>query len=118
MPPTRGLDLGNRIQGVRQRQSAAHMDCDDEGEGALDGVGAAEYLEPAFIPVVVLDEVSLPVEAMTRAAPVVARRETAAAALQSSVPARLRAQLTNGVTLELECCGRDGALVVGTGQAL
>ena len=70
---------------------------DDEREDAMDD--AAECLEPAFMPVVT-------------------RREAAAPALRAPVPARLRAQLPNGVTLELECGGRDGALVKAMIEAL
>lgn len=91
---------------------------EDEREGTLDGSGAVECMVPAFMPVVTLGEVSRPVEAMVEAAPVVARREAAAPALRASVPARLRAQLPNGVTLELECGGRDGALVKAMIEAL
>ena len=67
-----------------------------------------------------LDAVVVPsqTEAMVEAAPVVARREAAAPALRGPVPARLRAQLPNGVTLELECGGRDGALVKAMIEAL
>ena len=88
---------------------------DDEREGAI---GAAECVEPAFMPVVTFGEVSQPVEAVSDAAPVVARREAATPALRAPVPARLRAQLPNGVTLELECGGRDGALVKAMIEAL
>lgn len=91
---------------------------DDEREGAVDGTGAAECVAPPFMPVVTLGEVSRPVEAMVEAAPVVARREAAAPALRAPVPARLRAQLPNGVTIELECGGRDGALVKAMIEAL
>ena len=89
---------------------------DDEREDAMDD--AAECLEPAFMPVVTLGEVSGSVEAMVESAPVVTRREAAAPALRAPVPARLRAQLPNGVTLELECGGRDGALVKAMIEAL
>ena len=89
---------------------------DDEREDAVDD--AAECVVPPFMPVVTLGEVSRPVEAMVESAPVVARREAAAPALRGPVPARLRAQLPNGVTLELECGGRDGALVKAMIEAL
>ena len=91
---------------------------DDEREGAMDAIGAAECVEPAFMPVVTFGEVSQPVEAVSDAAPMVARREPAAPALRATVPACLRAQLPNGVTLELECGGRDGALVKAMIEAL
>jgi transposase len=89
---------------------------DDEREDAVDD--AAECVAPPFMPVVTLGEVSRPVEAMVESAPVVTRREAAAPALRAPVPARLRAQLPNGVTIELECGGRDGALVKAMIEAL
>ena len=89
---------------------------DAEREGAVDA--AAECLAPAFMPVVTLGEVSQPVEAMAESAAVVTRREAAAPALRAPVPVRLRAQLPNGVTLELECGGRDGSLVKAMIEAL
>lgn len=89
---------------------------DAEREDAVDD--AAKSVAPAFMPVVTLGEVSRPVEAMVESAPVVTQREAAAPALRGPVPARLRAQLPNGVTLELECGGRDGALVKAMIEAL
>jgi transposase len=90
---------------------------DDGRAGAVDD--AAECGAPAFMPVVTLGEVSRPVEVVTDAAPVEARREAAATpVLRAPVPARLRAQLPNGVTLELECGGRDGVLVKAMIEAL
>lgn len=89
---------------------------DAEREDAVDD--AAESVAPAFMPVVTLGEVSRSVDAMVESAPVVTRREAAAPALRAPVPARLRAQLPNGVTLELECGGRDGALVKAIIEAL
>lgn len=83
---------------------------DDEGERDQVATSAAVTVEPAFVPVVTLAEVTQPVEAAVELA-AVARRETAA------TPA-LRAQLPNGVTLELECGGRDGALVKAMIEAL
>lgn len=89
---------------------------DDEYERAQVASGAAVTVEPAFVPVVTLAEVTQPVEAAVELA-VVARRETTSApALRA--PARLRAQLPNGVTLELECGGRDGGLVKAMIEAL
>ena len=92
---------------------------DDEGERAQVATGAAVNVEPAFVPVVTLAEASHPVEAAVELA-AMARREAAAAApaLRVPAPARLRAQLPNGVTLELECGGRDGALVKAMIEAL
>ena len=89
---------------------------DAEREDAVDD--AAESVAPAFMPVVTLGEVSRSVDAMVESAPVVTRREAAVPALRAPVPARLRAQLPNGVTLELECGGRDGALVKAMIEAL
>lgn len=78
----------------------------DECERAQGATGAVVNVEPAFVPVVTLTEVAKPVEA------------AAAPALRVSAPARLRAQLPNGVTLELECGGRDGSLVRAMIEAL
>ena len=90
---------------------------DDECERSQVATGAAVTAEPAFVPVVTLGEVAQPVEAAVELA-AVARREAAAPALRVPAPARLRAQLPNGVTLELECGGRDGALVKAMIDAL
>ena len=90
---------------------------DDEGERAQVATGAAVTVEPAFVPVVTLAEVSQPVEPTGELA-AVARREAAAPGQRATAPARLRAQLPNGVTLELECGGRDGALVKAMIEAL
>ncbi len=90
---------------------------DDEGERAQVATGAAVNVEPAFVPVVTLAEVSQPVEPTGELA-AVARREAAAPGQRATAPARLRAQLPNGVTLELECGGRDGALVKAMIEAL
>ena len=102
--------------GVNVNQLHKWIRDDEREDAAVDN--ATECVAPAFLPVVTLGEVSRPVEAMVEAAPVVARREPAAPALRASVPARLRAQLPNGVTLELECGGRDGALVKAMIEAL
>ncbi len=90
---------------------------DDEGERAQVATGAAVTVEPAFVPVVTLAEVSQPVEPTGELA-AVARREVAAPGQRATAPARLRAQLPNGVTLELECGGRDSALVKAMIEAL
>ena len=89
----------------------------DECERAQGATGAPVNVEPAFVPVVTLGEVAQPVEAAVELA-AVARREAAASALRVPASARLRAQLPNGVTLELECGGRDGALVKAMIEAL
>jgi transposase len=71
------------------------------------------------MPVVTRGEVGVEaVQAVAQAAALVARREAPAPALRAPAPARLRAQLPNGVTLELECGGRDGALVKAMIEAL
>lgn len=89
---------------------------DDEREDALDD--ASECVAPPFMPVVTLGEVSRSAEVMVESAAVLTRREAAAPALRAPVPARLRAQLPNGVTFELECTGRDSALVKAMVEAL
>ena len=90
---------------------------DDEGERAQVATGAAVNVEPAFVPVVTLAEVSQPVEPTGELA-AVARREAAAPGQRATAPARLRAQLPNGVTLELECGRRDSALVKAMVEAM
>ena len=89
---------------------------DDEREDALDD--ASECVAPPFMPVVTLGEVSRSAEVMVESAAVLTRREAVAPALRAPVPARLRAQLPNGVTFELECTGRDSALVKAMVEAL
>ncbi len=93
---------------------------DDEGERVQVATGAAVTVEPAFVPVVTLAEVSQPVEAAVELAAVARRESAATPALRAPAPApaRLRAQLPNGVTLELECGGGDGALVKAMIEAL
>lgn len=83
---------------------------DDERARAQSAIHAIVNAEPAFVPVVTLAEVAQPAQAADELATVV-RRDAAAPPLRAPAPARLRAQLPNGVTLELECSGRDGALV-------
>ena len=91
---------------------------DDECERAQVANGAAVPVEPAFVPVVTLAEVTQPVEAAVELAAVARREAAVAAAPTLRAPARLRAQLPNGVTLELECGGRDGGLVKAMIEAL
>lgn len=91
----------------------------DGRERAQVATGAAVTVDPAFIPVVTLAEGAQPVEAAGELAAVVRRDAVPTApALRAPAPARLRAQLPNGVTLELECGGRDGALVKAMIEAL
>ncbi len=91
---------------------------DDEGERSQVASGAAVTVEPAFVPVVTLAEVTQPVEAAVELAAVARQEAATTPALRAPAPARLRAQLPNGVTLELECGGRDGALVKAMIEAL
>ncbi len=91
---------------------------DDACERAQVATGAAVNVEPAFVAVVTPAEVAQPVEAAVELAAVARREAACAPALRTPAPARLRAQLPNGVTLELECGGRDGALVKAMIEAL
>ncbi len=91
---------------------------DDECERAQVASGAAVTVESAFVPVVTLAEVTQPVEAAGDLAAMARREAAVAPALRTPAQARLRAQLPNGVTLELECGGRDGALVKAMIEAL
>ena len=90
----------------------------DECERDQGAIGAAVNVDPAFVPVVTLSEVASPVEAAVELAAVARREAAAASALRAPAPARLRAQLPNGVTLELECGRRDGALLKAMVEAL
>jgi transposase len=91
---------------------------DDEPESAQGATRATVIVESAFLPVVTLPEVTQPVEAAVELAAVVQRETASTPALRAPAPARLRAQLPNGVTLELECGGRDGALLKAMIEAL
>lgn len=88
---------------------------DDERESAV--AGSTESEAPAFMPVLTLGEVGRPVQTLRKSEPV-ERRAAAYPTLRAPVPTRLRAQLPNGVTLELECGGRDGVLVKAMIEAL
>ena len=88
---------------------------DDEREAAL--AGATKPDAPAFMPVLTLGEIGRSVQTRGESKPV--ERRTAVAPMPPvAAPARLRAQLPNGVTLELECGIRDGGLVKAMVQAL
>jgi transposase len=65
---------------------------------------------PAFVPVVAIDDAALvPSTAhVARPTPELDRADLSPPAIQG---ARLSARLPNGVTLELECSGRDAVLV-------
>lgn len=91
---------------------------DDERERAQGATRAAVNVESAFVPVVTRAELAQPGQAAVELAALARREAAAAPALRVPAPARLRAQLPNGVTLELECGGRDGALVKAMIEAL
>lgn len=68
-----------------------------------------EPLPSAFVPVVTVNEVA-PVR--TNPEPVSVRRTSHRyESAKTATPARLSAQLPNGVTLQFECAAHDGALV-------
>lgn len=75
-----------------------------------------EPLRSAFVPVVTVDEVA-PVRMNPE--PVSVRRSSHRyESAKAATPARLSAQLPNGVTLRLECAAHDGALVRAMIEAL
>lgn len=77
---------------------------------------SVESLPSAFVPVVPINEVA-PVR--TNPEPVSVRRSSHGyEAAKTATPARLSAQLPNGVTLQLECAAHDGALVKAMIEAL
>lgn len=77
---------------------------------------SVESLPSAFVPVVPINEVA-PVR--TNPEPVSVRRSSHRyEAAKAVTPARLSAQLPNGVTLQLECAAHDGALVKAMIEAL
>ncbi|AOJ73571.1 IS66-like element accessory protein TnpA [Burkholderia savannae] len=88
---------------LRERANAAVTAC-------------VEPLPSAFVPVVPINEVA-PVR--TNPEPVNVRRTSHRyEAAKAMTPARLSAQLPNGVTLQLECAAHDGALVKAMIEAL
>ncbi|MBU6489858.1 MAG: transposase [Burkholderiales bacterium] len=77
---------------------------------------SVEALPSAFVPVVTINEVA-PVR--TNPEPVSVRRSSHGyGSAKTATPARLSAQLPNGVTLQLECAAHDGALVRAMVEAL
>jgi transposase len=77
---------------------------------------SVEALPSAFVPVVTINEVA-PVR--TNPEPVSVRRSSHGyESAKTATPARLSAQLPNGVTLQLECAAHDGALVRAMVEAL
>ena len=70
----------------------------------------------AFVPVVTVGEVA-PVR-MSPGPVNVPRSSHGYESAKSATPARLSAQLPNGVTLRLECAAHDGALVRAMIEAL
>lgn len=84
-----------------------------------DAAAATASVEPllsAFVPVVTVDEVA---PMRTNPEPVNVRRTSHRyESAKAMTPARLSAQLPNGVTLQLECAAHDGALVKAMIEAL
>ncbi len=77
---------------------------------------SVEPLPSAFVPVVTVGEVA-PVRMNPE--PVSVRRSSHGyGSAKTATPARLSAQLPNGVTLQLECAAHDGALVKAMIEAL
>ncbi|KWA35247.1 transposase [Burkholderia multivorans] len=77
---------------------------------------SVESLPSAFVPVVPINEVA---QVRTSPEPVSVRRSSHGyEAAKTATPARLSAQLPNGVTLQLECAAHDGALVKAMIEAL
>lgn len=89
--------------------------CGHAVEAAGDNVD--EVSLPAFMPVVAIDDVVVPAPELSK--PIsTAQRQTANASPPAPASARLTAQLPNGVTVALECGGRDGGLVKAMIEAL
>jgi transposase len=87
-----------------------------ERANAVAATVSVESLPSAFVPVVPINEVA-PVR--TSPEPVSVRRSSHRyEAAMTATPARLSAQLPNGVTLQLECAAHDGALVKAMIEAL
>ncbi|WP_405126645.1 IS66-like element accessory protein TnpA [Ralstonia pseudosolanacearum] len=71
----------------------------------------------AFIPVVTMGDTAVPASVKpARTAPL--RDEAASPSSHVAASARLTAQLPNGVTVALECCGQDAGLVKAMIEAL
>ncbi|CAJ0780788.1 IS66-like element accessory protein TnpA [Ralstonia chuxiongensis] len=88
--------------------------CGREREDEIAAIDHVELAAPAFVPVVAIDDV---VVSAPESAPIV-RREAASPSPQATASARLTAQLPNGVTVALECSGRDTGLVKAMIEAL
>ena len=87
-----------------------------EGANAAAATVSIEPLPSAFVPVVTVGEVA-PVRMNPE--PVSVRRSSHGYdSAKTATPARLSAQLPNGVTLQLECAAHDGALVRAMVEAL
>lgn len=87
-----------------------------ERTNAVAATVSVESLPSAFVPVVPINEVA-PVR--TSPEPVSVRRSSHRyESAKTAMPARLSAQLPNGVTLQLECAAHDGALVKAMIEAL
>jgi|SRR5579863_2989068 len=83
---------------------------------AAAATASVEPLPSAFVPVVTVNEAG-PVR--TNHEPVSVRRSSQRyESAKAATPARLSAQLPNGVTLQLECAAHDGALVKAMIEAL
>lgn len=87
-----------------------------ERTNAAAATASVEPLPSAFVPVVTVDEVA---PMRTNPEPVNVRRTSHRyESAKAMTPARLSAQLPNGVTLQLECAAHDGALVKAMIEAL
>lgn len=87
-----------------------------ERANAAAATASVEPLPSAFVPVVTVNEVA-PVR-MNREPVSVGRSSHGYESAKATKPARLSAQLPNGVTLQLECAAHDGALVKAMIEAL
>jgi transposase len=87
-----------------------------ERANAAAATASVEPLPSAFVPVVAVGEVA---PMRTNPEPVSVRRSSHGyESVKTATPARLSAQLPNGVTLQLECAAHDGALVRAIVEAL
>ncbi|WP_118186213.1 IS66-like element accessory protein TnpA [Paraburkholderia phosphatilytica] len=87
-----------------------------ERANAAAAMVSVEALPSAFVPVVTVGEVA---PMRTNPEPVNVRRTSHRyESAKAMTPARLSAQLPNGVTLQLECAAHDGALVKAMIEAL
>ncbi|BCL86244.1 IS66-like element accessory protein TnpA [Ralstonia pseudosolanacearum] len=91
-------------RGRRRRNEAAAADDDAN-------------TQPAFIPVVTMGDTPVPASVKPARTPLI-RGEPASPPSHAAAPARLTAQLPNGVTVALECSGQDAGLVKAMIEAL